>query len=105
MTAHNDNLALMQRLSRYGITVSEYQANILRRAALTLQKWSEQECGDDYGCTERDEVTGIPYHLSSTGARWRIPDREKGAQKRVATVCNALGIFWYFQSDPRGAPL
>ena len=97
-----------------GITLATVDdALTLRRAALTLHRWHEGECGDgnDYAswCTVRDETTGTPYREVSphTGAtrRHRIPDREKGALARIADVCARNGLAFYVQTDPRGAPL
>lgn len=39
-------------------------------------------------------------------SRWTaIPDRETGAIKRVAAVCQANGLHFYHQTDPRGYAL
>ena len=45
-------------LLNLGFTTDE--AASLRRISLTLRRWYERECGDDYGCIERDETTGRP---------------------------------------------
>lgn len=103
---------LMGRLQTLGFTWDE--ANAIRRIEMTLHRWAEQECGDgnDF-CSwaiERDETTGIPYRCvyPHTGnvARRRIPDREKGALKRLkAILANHPEWTYYHQGDPRGCAL
>jgi hypothetical protein len=71
----------------------------------SLQRWAELECGDGRGCIERDEFSGIPQWrwATDTGKLCGrpIPDREKGALRRV----KATGLYFYHQTDPRGAAL
>jgi hypothetical protein len=114
MTARNDTYALMQRFAARGIALSFEHANTLRRAELTLQHWGEQECGDsnDYNSwtIERDEVTGIPYrcvypHDSNKVRRYRVPDRERGALRRIKAICEFYGLHFHHQTDPRGCAL
>lgn len=90
----------------------------LRRAAMTLHRWFELECGDsnEY-CSwaierDGDEPDSKPYMVRHwhTGkahtSRERIPDRETGARKRIAAImANYPGFIAYVQTDPRGAPL
>jgi hypothetical protein len=87
--------------------ISETDALALRRIAMTLHRWHERECGDGSGAIERDEETGKPYWVADMlDQRFRIPDREKGALKRLAQVMTrypAMGF--YVQGDPRGAAL
>ena len=83
---------LMQSLASLGFTA--YEANTLRRAQLTLHRWDEQECGDgdDWAswAIERDEVTGKPFRVTyphkSKSFRTAIPDREKGALRRIGKI-------------------
>lgn len=60
MTARNDTISLQHRLVNAGIPATFDDANELRRAQLTLHRWSELECGDgdDYKSwsIEREEV-------------------------------------------------
>lgn len=87
--------------------IHEGDAYDLRRIAMTLRRWHELECGDGRGCIERDEISGRPYWLSAaTMRRSPIPDREKGALKRLAEIMARYpGLGWYVQGDPRGASL
>jgi hypothetical protein len=96
---------LMARLVKAGITWDD--ADALRRIAMTLHRWAERECGDDHGCISRDEDTNIPYWKSAWGRpRYRIPDRETGALKRLhAIMARYPGWVAYHQGDPRGAAL
>ena len=79
----------------------------LRRIAMTLHRWHEMECGTDNGCVERDEETNKTYWLNSmSGKRYPIPDRETGAQKRLAKIMKRYpALSAYIQGDPRGASL
>jgi hypothetical protein len=104
-------------LLRAGITWED--AHALRRASMTLRRWFELECGDSssYGswAIERDETTERPYmvhHHYQHGrgkdytSRTPIPDREKGARKRIASIMARYpGMFAYVQTDPRGCAL
>ena len=108
-------------LMALGFTRDEAEA--LRRISMTLHRWHELECGDGNGAIERDDTTGKPYwQCSSTRHRWLVPDREKGALKRLSKIMldrtnrlladsvdkmNAHGglLSSYIQTDPRGAAL
>lgn len=104
---------LRDRLERAGIVTTFPQANVLRRAELTLQRWAEMECGDGNEFSswsiERDEATGKPYRCvyphKGQMRRYPVPDRERGAIKRVAELCKELGIHYWHQTDPRGCAL
>ena len=130
-------------LMQLGFTQAE--AESLRRISMTLQRWHERECGTDSGCIERgyrlarnvdkpiSETNPVfthddnapPYWADHSGERvryWRIPDREKGAHKRLAAILKARNerayvqgtdyyglrrdeLSTYIQTDPRGAAL
>lgn len=113
-TAHLLDAAVRDRLHRVGVTLATLDdARVLRRAEKTLHRWAELECGDDNGfasfCIERDEMTNEPYMVTyphaGSSRRRRIADRENGALRRVATVCQRLGAFYFHQTDPRGVAL
>lgn len=114
MKAIDKNRALLARLQRIAPDATLEDADTLRRAELTLHRWAELECGDsnDYAswAVERDETTGVPYYVAYRNAggppvRTRTPDRERGALRRVAAVCERLGLGYYHQTDPRGCAL
>lgn len=96
-----------------GIALRDAMA--LRRIAMTLHRWYELECGCGDGAIERDEKTGIPYWYNANAryldprdprAYSRVPDREKGALKRLATIMARYpSLTYYVQTDPRGASL
>jgi hypothetical protein len=104
---------MLSRLERAGIKRDDAYA--LRRIAMTLHRWHELECGDGYGYIERDEDTGIPWYYNARAsyldphdprAGRIIPDREKGAYKRLDKImANYPNFVSYVQGDPRGAPL
>src|SRR5512146_997801 len=106
------------------------EAESLRRISMTLQRWYERECGDGYGCIERDETTNRPmWRNANTGEAYPIPDRETGAVKRLKAIiearntrqaddrdgicgcgarighierCERGAVSYYLQTDPRG---
>lgn len=96
----------------------------LRRISMTLHRWHELECGDsnDYTswCITRGHKAGgefvhdengkpfIERHAHSENkARYSaIPDRERGALRRLAKIMARYpGFASYVQGDPRGAAL
>jgi len=116
------------------------EAESLRRISMTLHRWYELECGNDRGCIERghknlpnfveshnfvSDENGAPYWANHSAPKpyyTRIPDRERGALKRLAAILKARnerprfvqgrgfaaepGPFSsYIQTDPRGAAL
>ena len=119
-------------LQALGFTYDE--AESLRRISMTLHRWHALECGDGNAyadwCIERAE-NGEPFmvrhvyaHDGKGGAtkyRTRIPDRERGAHKRLAAIMKERNerldpgmsiaervdhlLFGYVQTDPRGAAL
>ena len=114
MSARQATYALMAQFGARGISLSFDEVNTLRRAQLTLQRWAELECGDGNGYIQRDEDTCIPRYfncrarfMSANDPRaWsRIPDREAGALRRVKAICQAHGLHYYHQTDPRGCAL
>lgn len=98
---------MLRRLERAGVTRED--AETLRRISMTLHRWHELECGVDGGGIDRGEETGRPHWYNSyTGKRSRspVPDREKGALKRLAAVMSRYPtLSAYVQGDPRGASL
>jgi hypothetical protein len=93
-----------------GFTTDE--ATKLRRISLTLRRWHELECGNDYGAIERDDTTGKPYMRTQRGTRYPVADRETGALRRLAAIIDARNerraeppLNTYIQTDPRGAAL
>lgn len=103
----------VQRLVEVGIQRDDAEA--LQRISMTLDRWHELECGDgnEYAswAIERDETTDRPYmvrypHHSDKPQRSPIPDREKGALKRLDKIMSHYPTLTaYVQGDPRGAAL
>ena len=84
-----------------------HEAETLRRAQLTLRRWSERECN---GEVEIDDETDKAYSVyngrTGDAIKHRIPNRDKGARERVEKVMkNHEGYRAYFQGDPRGCAL
>lgn len=108
-----DTYALDAIFQRRGIDIPLEDVNALRRAELTLRGWFAQECGgsNDWQswAIERDPETDIPYRCihphSGKSYRVRVPDREKGARARIVDVCQRNGLYFFVQTDPRGAAL
>lgn len=112
----------IERLTSSGIAYADAVA--LRRIAMTLHRWHELECGDgnDYaswcivrgkkvaGVFEYDD-DGFPYeerhaHTQNHPSYCRVPDRERGALKRLARIMAKYpAMSSYVQGDPRGASL
>ena len=114
MKAIEKNRALQTNAERaLHVLISLDDADTLRRAALTLQRWSELRCGvDGYnGATvyvEQDEQTGVWHRYVSTYSgvhKTRTADRQTGALKRVQAICTKHNLHYYHQTDPRGAPI
>lgn len=85
----------------------------LRKAALTLHRWHEQECGEnnEYGswCITRDDK-GKPFREFCSNAGGRnvmtpIRDMEAGALRRIESICKRNSLHYYVQTDPRGGTL
>jgi hypothetical protein len=104
-TTRKEREEVINRLARLGIDYHDAQA--LRRIAMTLHRWHEQECGTDHGCIERDEQTGKSYWLNSTTMhRFPVRDMERGALKRLTALLEKYPTLTpYVQTDPRGASL
>lgn len=104
-----------RRMEQLGFSYDE--ASTLRRIEMTLQRWGALECGDSNNYAswhiERDPETEKPYHVCmphdrkpSEASRTPIPDRERGALKRLTKIMAAHPDLWsYHQSDPRGCAL
>ena len=114
MTMNKRTLETYSYLTRRGLNIPIDDFMTLRRASMTLSRWSELECGDSSNhaswAIERNETTDIPYMVThywnpNRTTRYRVADREKGALKRIATICARLGIHWYYQGDCRGLAL
>jgi hypothetical protein len=112
----------VQALNKAGIAIND--AIALRRISMTLHRWHELECGNDNGfasyCVTRGrkengsfeyDDNGAPYieshpYSSNKASYTRIPDRERGALKRLAKIMAGYPTMQaYVQGDPRGASL
>lgn len=95
-----------------GLGVDPDDAAKLRRISMTLHRWHELECGDGDGCVSRagDDGEGLPF-WETPGSHEpnkynRIPDRERGAKKRLAGIMIKYPqLIAYIQGDPRGCAL
>ena len=110
MSARQATNALQHAVfARTGVSLGFDDANTLRRAERTLHRWAELECGNERGCIERDETSGIPQwrYADDIGkyCGYRIPDKEAGALRRIAEVCERTGLHYFHQTDPRGCAL
>jgi hypothetical protein len=119
MLAYSDCIT---RLREAGISWDD--ASALRRIAMTLHRWHELECGDDNGhiafCLSRGHKVGNTFEYDDAGKPYLechpnsgaktyytpLPDRERGALKRLAEIMTRYpGFIYYVQTDPRGASL
>ena len=119
MLKKNDPIETLQQIG-----ISYADATELRRISMTLHRWHELECGDgnDYaswtiargrkvnGVFEYDD-NGTPFeerhvHSENKARYTAIPDRERGALKRLADIMVRYPtLSSYVQGDPRGASL
>jgi hypothetical protein len=112
-TSAKERIQVHHQLSALGL--GYYEANQLRRISMTLKRWFELECGcSNNHCSwaiERNEVTEKPYFVRHfydmpKADRQPIPDREKGARKRLAKLMEQFpDLTYYIQTDPRGCAL
>lgn len=109
---NKQSMEMIHRLRQIGISLDD--AMKLRRIAMTLHRWSELECGDGDNykswCLVRDDETDKPFMEihphDGKSYRYRVNDRERGAEKRLAKiVAKYPGLSFYIQGDPRGAPV
>ncbi len=105
---------VVTRILRLGISLEH--AHQLRRISMTLRNWFELECGTGDGRVTRsierdDNGEGKPFLRVqfATAKGWvdrkhPVPDREKGARKRLASVmAHYPALISYVQGDCRGA--
>jgi hypothetical protein len=120
---NKDTLYMLDRVKSLGVSLEDALA--LRRISMTLHRWHELECGnsDDYKsyCVTRGHKNkegfeyaddGKPYlethyyHNGNGVKYYPIPDRETGANKRLAKIMAKYPTLQaYVQGDPRGASL
>lgn len=114
MRAYDKAVSLANRIfNTQQVSITNDQANALRRAEKTLHRWAELECGDGNNhaswCIERSPVGDKPYlvtyYNSGLMHRRAIPDRERGALNRITKLCAELGLHYFHQTDPRGCAL
>jgi hypothetical protein len=121
-----DTEAMLSRLQSLGIARDD--AETLRRISMTLRRWHELECGDgnDYGSWtiargkkisaqefvhDDDGAPYLEHHHYPRGGKSEItyspmPDRERGARKRLAKIMARYPTLTaYVQGDPRGCAL
>lgn len=98
---------LQSKLAELGFDYHETEA--LRRISMTLSRWAEHECNGDI---ETDD-DGKAYRVNQGGpwngwkvTRYRVPNREAGAKRRLAKIlANHPDFTYYHQTDPRGVAL
>ena len=108
---NRQTLEMLNRVQRRGLSLDDALA--VRRIAMTLTRWYELKCGDGNGYIARDETTGKPYYVNCNSrylspndprARWSVPDRERGAIRRLDKIMARYPeLAYYLQTDPRGA--
>jgi len=93
-----------ETLMRLGLSRDE--AEQLRRISRTLSSWGERECNEDIETDEQGRAW-LTIHGAFHGHRYRIPNREAGALRRLAAILkpHSRRLTYYHQTDPRGAAL
>ena len=104
-------------LMSLGFTREEAEA--LRRISMTLHRWAEHECN---GTIQREGENGDgrprAYNPNTGRMYGYVPDRERGALKRLQAIVKARNernphvpdmrpgqLAYYVQGDPRGCAL
>ena len=95
------------------LEISFAHVMLFRRKSMALRRWYERECGDSDNykswCIERDPKTDKPllcvYPYTGIPRFSPIADREKGARKAIAKLCEQLNLFHFVQTDCRGLAL
>ena len=97
-------MRLRLSLGSLGFTASQIEA--LLRCSRTLSTWAAHECNGEIQ-REGEDGTGRPYwYNTNTGNRMGpTADREAGALRRAKVICEAHGVTFYHQTDPRGCAL
>jgi len=113
MNASQKTANILRNLASRGISLTFDEVNTLRRAELTLHRWAEGECGNSNNhmswAIERDDTTGKPFMVThrhdGKTTRRPVADREAGALRRIKAICDANGLHFWHQMDPRGCAL
>lgn len=95
----------LSTMARLGIDSCDAWA--LRRIEMTLHRWAEHECNGNIQ-REGDNGDGKPRWHSGygNGKGYPIPDREKGALKRLGKIMAQYpALVAFHQGDPRGCAL
>jgi hypothetical protein len=114
LARHQDE-ELQRNARTQGVNLTLADARTLRRAQLTLRSWGEEVCNGtiqrpwaDDGRSDPCRPSYTPINSPGRGKQhgWiGVPDRERGALRRIDAVCKTYGASYYHQSDPRGAAL
>lgn len=132
MTKHEAERLTRQTDTLIALGFTRDEADALRRISMTLRRWHEHECN---GTIQRDGENGDgrPYWYNPSGPTRAprrpgayIPDRERGAEKRLKAIIGLANarrlagvdpetgqpqayadghLACYLQTDPRGAAL
>jgi hypothetical protein len=97
-------LVRLRVLAGCGVKLAFDDAQTLRRAARTLRRWYEAECGDSSGVVFRGPG-GKPYKELYSGGSVSVRDMESGAVRRLQEVCTRYGLSYKISHDPRGGVL
>lgn len=115
--SHRENVTRYHAdAARAGIEYAD--AETLRRAAMTLHRWSEHECNgviqrvegpqnDHMGRPMKEGRTYAVYNINGPGPIRYAPcaDREMPAMARAKAIAEKYGATLEHQGDPRGWPL
>lgn len=95
---------MYRALMAYGLTRDDCEQ--LRRISLQLHSWDERCCNEDIEETD-DGKAWLTVHGIRGNHRFRIPNREAGALRRLAAIMapHKRRLVAFHQSDPRGAAL
>lgn len=104
-----ENYARLSRTMLDGLGIARDDFDTLLRIERTLHRWAERECNGEVEVDDDGKAWHSWHddlHTGPTVHRVRIPNRERGALKRLSAIMArypALGA--YHQTDPRGCAL
>ena len=98
---------LQSKLCDLGFSYEE--TDQLRRISMTLHRWAERECNGEVEVDDDNKAYSVNQGGPWNGwkvTRYRVPNREAGAKRRLAKImANHPDFTYYHQTDPRGVAL
>ena len=101
-----NELLMARQYKHTGVFMNRRDVETLRKAELTLNRWSTETANGtiqrSMGCIVRVNPNVSKLYGENVQT---VPDRETGALRRIAEVCKRNGLEYFHQQDPRGCSL